>query len=157
MLHGLSFPSTCGILLDQGLNPRLLHWQADSLPLSHQGSLLAVIVVVITVSWARIAQLDPSDKYEESFLCGWRWVWAFHMGLTLALCGILLLTLCSVPLSQGPCPPRAAATPGEEPGWGSGALRSSPSFVTSLVTLGSLLPFQGLGPVPGCAGARRTC
>ena len=27
-----------GIFLTQGLNPRLLHWQADSLPLSHQGS-----------------------------------------------------------------------------------------------------------------------
>ena len=66
----------------QGLNPRLLHWQADSLPLSHQGSLLAVIAVVITVSWARITQLDPSDEDEKSFLCGWRWVWAFHMGLT---------------------------------------------------------------------------
>ena len=29
--HFLSFPT-------QGLNPHLLHWQADSLPLSHQGS-----------------------------------------------------------------------------------------------------------------------
>ena len=28
-----------GIFLTQGLNPQLLHWQADSLPLSHQGSL----------------------------------------------------------------------------------------------------------------------
>ena len=28
-----------GIFLDQGLNPCLLRWQADSLPLSHQGSL----------------------------------------------------------------------------------------------------------------------
>ena len=28
----------CGILLDQGSNPCLLHWQADSLLLSHQGS-----------------------------------------------------------------------------------------------------------------------
>ena len=27
-----------GILLTQGSNPCLLHWQADSLPLSHQGS-----------------------------------------------------------------------------------------------------------------------
>ena len=27
----------CGIFLDQGLNPRLLHWH-DFLPLSHQGS-----------------------------------------------------------------------------------------------------------------------
>ena len=28
----------CGIFLDQGLSPCLLHWQMDSLPLSHQGS-----------------------------------------------------------------------------------------------------------------------
>ena len=27
-----------GIFLTQGSNPCLLHWQADSLPLSHQGS-----------------------------------------------------------------------------------------------------------------------
>ena len=27
-----------GIFLTQGLNPRLLHWQVDALPLSHQGS-----------------------------------------------------------------------------------------------------------------------
>ena len=27
-----------GIFQDQGLNPLLLHWQVDSLPLSHQGS-----------------------------------------------------------------------------------------------------------------------
>jgi len=27
-----------GIFLTQGLNPCLLHWQVDSLPLSHQGS-----------------------------------------------------------------------------------------------------------------------
>ena len=29
-----------GIVLTQGLNLGLLHWQADSLPLSHLGSLL---------------------------------------------------------------------------------------------------------------------
>ena len=28
------------IFLDQGLNPCLLHWPVDSLPLSHQGSLV---------------------------------------------------------------------------------------------------------------------
>ena len=28
------------IFLDQGSNPCLLHWQVDSLPLSHQGSLV---------------------------------------------------------------------------------------------------------------------
>ena len=26
--HGLSCPAACGLFLDQGLNPNLLHWQA---------------------------------------------------------------------------------------------------------------------------------
>jgi len=34
----LSCPAACGIFLDQELNPCLLSWQADSLPLDHQGS-----------------------------------------------------------------------------------------------------------------------
>ena len=34
----LSCSSTYGIFQDQGLIPCLLHWQADSLPLSHEGS-----------------------------------------------------------------------------------------------------------------------
>ena len=38
MAYGLSHPEECGIFPDQGLNLCLLHWQADSLPLSHQGS-----------------------------------------------------------------------------------------------------------------------
>ena len=36
---GLPFPSA-GVFLTQGLNRHLLHWQVDSLPLSHQGSLV---------------------------------------------------------------------------------------------------------------------
>ena len=36
--HRLSCCTACGILLDQALNLSLLHWQADSLPLSHKGS-----------------------------------------------------------------------------------------------------------------------
>ena len=36
--HGLSCSETRAIFPDQGLNPRLLRWQAASLPLSHQGS-----------------------------------------------------------------------------------------------------------------------
>ena len=35
---GLSCPVACGVFLDQRSNARLLHWQADSLPLGHQGS-----------------------------------------------------------------------------------------------------------------------
>ena len=35
---GLSCSRACGIFPDQGSNPCLLHWQVDSLPLSHEGS-----------------------------------------------------------------------------------------------------------------------
>ncbi|XP_073664772.1 BLOC-2 complex member HPS5 isoform X3 [Tursiops truncatus] len=38
MAHGPSRSVACGILPDQGMNPRPLHWQADSQPLRHQGS-----------------------------------------------------------------------------------------------------------------------
>ena len=38
MVHGLSHSITCRIFSDQGSNPCLFHWQAGSLPLSHQGS-----------------------------------------------------------------------------------------------------------------------
>ena len=36
--HGPSRSAACGTLPDQGSNLRLLHWQADSQPLRHQGS-----------------------------------------------------------------------------------------------------------------------
>ena len=36
--HGLSHFTACGIFPNQGSNLCLLHWQVDSLPLSHQGS-----------------------------------------------------------------------------------------------------------------------
>ena len=38
--HGPSCSAACGIFPDQGSNPCPLHWQADSQPLRHQGSLL---------------------------------------------------------------------------------------------------------------------
>ena len=39
MAHVLIWFVACGIFLDQGSYLRLLHWQTDSLPLGHQGSL----------------------------------------------------------------------------------------------------------------------
>ena len=36
--HRLGCSASRGIFPDQGLNPCPLHWQADSVPLSHQGS-----------------------------------------------------------------------------------------------------------------------
>ena len=41
--HKLSCSAACGSFPDQGLNPRLLHWQVDSLPLSHLGSPHSII------------------------------------------------------------------------------------------------------------------
>ena len=38
VVHMLSCPAACGIFPNQGLNLCLLHWQADSLPRSPQGS-----------------------------------------------------------------------------------------------------------------------
>ena len=38
VVDGLSCPVACGIFPDQGQNLCLLCWQADSLPLSHQGN-----------------------------------------------------------------------------------------------------------------------
>ena len=37
-VHRFSCSTSCGIFPNQGLNLCLLHWQADSLPLSHQES-----------------------------------------------------------------------------------------------------------------------
>ena len=38
VMHRLSCSAACGIFLDQGLNPCLLHFQRDSYPLDQQGS-----------------------------------------------------------------------------------------------------------------------
>ena len=38
VVHGLSCPVACGILLHQGLNLRPLHWQVDAQLLDHRGS-----------------------------------------------------------------------------------------------------------------------
>ena len=43
MVQGLSCSASCGIFPDQGWNSYLLHWQADSFPLSHQGSPRVII------------------------------------------------------------------------------------------------------------------
>ena len=54
-----------GIFLTQGSNPHLLHWQADSLPLSHLGSPLDAFVcsqIVLRVIYFSIDQSDPAVK-----------------------------------------------------------------------------------------------
>ena len=63
---GLRCPVACGIFRDQGSNRCLLHWQAVSLPLSHQGSpallffvflpnknILFIILILLENHWHR--------------------------------------------------------------------------------------------------------
>ena len=54
VVHGLSCSMACRIFPDQGWNLCLLHWQAGSSPLSHQGSL----------KWALFAYLFLSLKLQ---------------------------------------------------------------------------------------------
>ena len=49
ILEWVVFSSSRGIFLTQGWNPYLLHWQVDSLPLSHRGS--PRVSWLYSVSW----------------------------------------------------------------------------------------------------------
>ena len=51
---GHSCSAACGIFPEQGSNPCLWHWQVDSLPLSHQGSLN-----IIYFKWCRKESFIP--------------------------------------------------------------------------------------------------
>ena len=50
LAHRLSCSETCGIFPNQGSNPCLLHWQVDSLPLSHQRSPGGTILFTVSCS-----------------------------------------------------------------------------------------------------------
>ena len=63
-----------GIFLTQGSNPNLLHWQVDSLPLSHRGS--------PQLGWESNSSPTSAKfsghqvhflKGSENTSCGWRW------------------------------------------------------------------------------------
>ena len=45
--QGFKCSVACGVFPDQGSNPCLLHWQADSLPLSPQGSLMRSFIITL--------------------------------------------------------------------------------------------------------------
>ena len=58
--HGPSCSEACGIFPDQGLNPCPLHWQADSQPLRHQGSLVNLVFQVKLLTWRPLHCLLPA-------------------------------------------------------------------------------------------------
>ena len=49
-----------GIFLTQGMNPRLLHWQVDSLPLCYQGSSIFELPLDYYVNVGRLLFLKPN-------------------------------------------------------------------------------------------------
>ena len=51
--HRLSCSKACEIFLDQGSNPHLPLWQADSLPLSHQESSTIIVFFSIISCWGQ--------------------------------------------------------------------------------------------------------
>ena len=57
----LSRSMACGIFLDEGSNPCLLHWQVDSLPRSHQGSPFSFFT-------PHLVKLSHSESFPSSVL-----------------------------------------------------------------------------------------
>ena len=84
------------ISLTQELNPHLLHWQADSLPLNHLGSLLLWIFVCISLNAPQNVLASPGNLSE---------MW------TLALPSVSSVAQ-SCPTLCNPMDSRACSTPG---------------------------------------------
>ena len=59
---GLPFPSPGDILLTQGSSPSLLHWQAESSPLSHQGELPLRRLLLLLLSRSSHVQLCATPE-----------------------------------------------------------------------------------------------
>ena len=62
--HGLSCILAFGIFPDQGLNPCLLPWQVDSLPLSHQGSPNVIVIKDQVIHAPLEAEPNPLEYLE---------------------------------------------------------------------------------------------
>ena len=96
MVQGLSSSAACGIFLDQGSNPRLLHWQADSLLLGHQGSPSSALHRLCTLILLSLHQhllghqaLDPGRWGPQSWmtygLVHWPTAWAESTKLCISI------------------------------------------------------------------------
>ena len=76
-----------GIFWDQGSNLCLLYWQADSLPLSHQGGPLSIFLNLVTcllfllkLAWILLTLGFPSTESLLSLHCPGLLELSFHLG-----------------------------------------------------------------------------
>ena len=60
--HGLNCFAACRIFLDEGLNMCVLHWQADPLPLRHQGNPLFKKIIIYIFGCAKDLQLRHANS-----------------------------------------------------------------------------------------------
>ena len=68
MVHGLSYSATCEIFPAQGWILYLLHWQADSLPLSYQGSPGQLLFNILNISCAYFLSVPHSSLHACSIM-----------------------------------------------------------------------------------------
>ena len=87
MAHGLSSPAACWDLPRSGTEPVFLHWQEDSLPLSHQGSTLIVVFICIPMMIGDVRHL---------FIHYWPFECVFGKMYIQVLCLILNLVICLI-------------------------------------------------------------
>ena len=83
MAPGLSCPVACGIFPDQRWNLCPLHWQADSYPLDHQGSLPIFVFNVVCLLVILVQAVSPLAllTFVLEVLCwGQGGGWAAHCG-----------------------------------------------------------------------------
>ena len=91
--HELTCSVACGAFPDQGSNPCLLHWQVDSLPLSHQGSLCLFLNVKFLLIqpglYFLVLQFSNNSKFNFLLYSS-----LSHLFLTNVICFHYLLTIC---------------------------------------------------------------
>ena len=88
----------CGIFLDQGLNLCLLYWQADSLPLSHQGSPIQYLFLLILLTGPR-----SSKSWIILFYRWWNSSsWKFSYLAKVLELGVFMVTMVVVVVASTP-------------------------------------------------------
>ena len=91
--HGPSCSAACGILPDQGPNPCLLHRQADSQPLRHQGSPIyyCFFIFIFWLHWVfiavcRLSLVAASGGYSLLLCVGFSFWWLLLLQSTGSRC-----------------------------------------------------------------------